>query len=79
MKVKELIAELQTMNPDDEVIGYDNILHRDFTIHGVIRDEVIDTGISDGFHKLYSLQNFFVNGVSVCDKEPVGTKIVVIH
>lgn len=79
MTVKELITELSAMNPDDIVIGYDDIHHRDFTIHGVTSDEVVDTGISDGFHKLYSLRSFFVNGISVCDKEPVGTKVVVLH
>lgn len=79
MTVKELIAKLLTLNPDAKVIGYDNICCRDFTISDATVDEVIDTGCSDGFHKECSLGHFFINGISACGREPLGSEVVVLH
>lgn len=78
MSVRELIEELSKHDPDAKVIGYDSISHKDFIVHYVTGDKVVDTGICDGFQKTYGLQRFFVNGISVCDREPLGQKVVVI-
>ena len=78
MTVKELIEELSKHDPDAKVIGYDNIFHKDFAIHYVTSDKVVDIGTNDGFQKTYGLQRFFVNGISVCDREPLGQNFVVL-
>lgn len=79
MKVKELIAKLQTLNPDAKVVGYDDVHHRDFAISDVTVDEVVKIDVSDGFHEEYSLRQFYINGISACDREPLGSEVVVLH
>lgn len=79
MTVKELIAKLLTLNPDAKVACYDGVCQKDFLINNVTVDEVIDIGVSDGFCKEYSLRHFFINGISACDREPLGSEVVVLH
>lgn len=79
MKVKELIAELQTMNPDARVVGYCSRSEDDFWVNGVAIDKVVNSQYSDGFTKEYCLDKFYNQGSSVCSDEPLGTEVVVIY
>lgn len=79
MTVKELITKLLTLNPDAKVVCYDRLHKDDFWIRGVTPDKVIDAGHPDGLRREFCLENFFCSDVSACDREPLGSEVVVLH
>lgn len=79
MKVKDLIAQLSTLNPEVDVVGFCSSSKNDFNIHTVETDVVVDYGSDSGFHTEHGLSKFPTRKVSVCDTKPVGETVVVIH
>lgn len=77
MTVKELISKLEKLNPDAKVIGFVN--KKDFYVTEITPDVATYDGMSDGFTKECCLSKFLTKGSSVCNREPEGQAVVVLH